>query len=80
MFVDWSQNSRHKTTVAALLAAGPAPPHGVDAGDLGGGRAAAADGEPLGFETADVLDRVEDHGDLFAGTARATPSSDCRGS
>ena len=29
---------------------------------------AAADGEPLSFEAADVLARVEDHGDLFAGT------------
>ena len=31
----------------------------------------AADGEPLGFEAEDVLDRIEDHGDLFAGTLTA---------
>ena len=30
---------------------------------------AAADGEPLSFEAADVLDRVDEHGDLFAPTA-----------
>jgi bifunctional non-homologous end joining protein LigD len=29
---------------------------------------AAADGEPLSFETTDVLDRVADAGDLFADT------------
>ena len=35
VFVDWSQNTRHKTTIARLLAAGPAPPDGVDAGRRG---------------------------------------------
>jgi bifunctional non-homologous end joining protein LigD len=65
VLVDWSQNSRHKTTVCAYsLRARPRPtvstPVTWDEVD------AAAAGEPLTFETEDVLDRVEVHGDLFA--------------
>ena len=38
MFIDWSQNSRHKTTICAYsLRARPAP-DGVDAGHVGRGR------------------------------------------
>ena len=65
VLVDWSQNSRHKTTVAVYsLRARPRPtvstPVAWDEVE------AAAGGEPLAFETGDVLARVAEHGDLFA--------------
>ena len=65
VFVDWSQNSRHKTTVAPYsLRARPHPtvstPVTWDEVEAG------ADGEPLSFEASDVLARIEDQGDLFA--------------
>ena len=68
VFIDWSQNSRHKTTICAYsLRARPRPtvstPVTWDEVD------AAAGGEPLSFEAADVLDRVESMGDLWAPTA-----------
>ena len=67
VFVDWSQNSRHKTTVAVYsLRARPRPtvstPVSWDEVE------AAVDGEPLVFEASDVLDRVATRGDLFADT------------
>ena len=68
VLIDWSQNSRHKTTVAAYsLRARPAPTVStpVDWDEV----EAAADGEPLSFETDDVLARVEERGDLFAEAA-----------
>ena len=37
VFVDWSQNARHKTTIARVLPAGSAAPDGVDPGDVGRG-------------------------------------------
>src|SRR3546814_13487134 len=65
VFIDWGQNSRHKTTVAVYsLRARPRPtvstPVTWDEVD------AAAAGEPLSFESAEVIARVADHGDLFA--------------
>ncbi|MEQ8717575.1 MAG: non-homologous end-joining DNA ligase [Acidimicrobiales bacterium] len=65
VFIDWSQNSRHKTTVAPYsLRAKDRPTvstplrwEEVEAG---------AAGDPLVFEAADVVDRVEALGDLFA--------------
>jgi bifunctional non-homologous end joining protein LigD len=65
VFIDWSQNSRHKTTVAVYsLRARERPtvstPVTWDEID------AAASGAPLSFESAEVLARVERHGDLFA--------------
>ena len=68
VFVDWSQNDRHKTTVCAYsLRATDAP--GVstpvswdelhDAADSG-------DADALVFTPADALTRVEEHGDLYA--------------
>jgi bifunctional non-homologous end joining protein LigD len=70
VFVDWSQNDRHKTTVCAYsLRATPAP--GVstpisweEVEDL----ADADDGDTLTFEPADVIARVADFGDLYAGS------------
>jgi bifunctional non-homologous end joining protein LigD len=67
VLVDWSQNSRHKTTIAVYsLRARPRPtmstPVTWDEVE------AAAGGVALSFETADVLARVDDLGDLFAPT------------
>lgn len=68
VFVDWSQNDAHKTTVAAYsLRARPRPTvstpvswdevsDGLDAGDP----------ELLTFETDEVSERVARHGDLYA--------------
>jgi bifunctional non-homologous end joining protein LigD len=63
IFVDWSQNNPAKTTVAPYsLRARPAPtvstPLTWDEVDGGG---------LLSFTATDVLERVDDHGDLFAG-------------
>jgi bifunctional non-homologous end joining protein LigD len=67
VFVDWSQNSRHKTTIAVYsLRARPRPT--VSTPVTWDEVEAAAGGEPLAFETTDVLDRVADMGDLFAET------------
>jgi bifunctional non-homologous end joining protein LigD len=68
VFVDWSQNSFHKTTVAAYsLRARPTPtvstPVSWDEVEEGAG------GERLGFTAPEVLERVADLGDLFAPTA-----------
>ncbi len=64
VFIDWSQNSRHKTTIAPYsLRARPEPtvstPVTWDEVD------AAAAGEPLTFAAAAVLERIDEHGDLF---------------
>lgn len=66
VFIDWSQNSRHKTTVAVYsLRARPRPtvstPVTWDEVD-----AAAAGEAPLAFESSEVVARVAEHGDLFA--------------
>jgi bifunctional non-homologous end joining protein LigD len=68
VFVDWSQNSFHKTTVAPYsLRARPTPtvstPVSWDEVDEGAG------GELLSFTAPEVLERVADVGDLFAPTA-----------
>ncbi len=64
VFVDWSQNSRHKTTIAPYsLRARPTPtvstPLSWDEVESG------ADGAVMAFEADEVLERVELHGDLF---------------
>ncbi len=67
VFVDWSQNSRHKTTVAVYsLRARPRPT--VSTPVTWEEVEAAADGAPLSFAADDVVARVEDQGDLFAPT------------
>jgi bifunctional non-homologous end joining protein LigD len=68
VFVDWSQNDRHKTTVAPYsLRARSRPqvstPVSWDEVALVAG---GADPASLSFETADVLERVERLGDLYA--------------
>ncbi|HZY75379.1 MAG TPA: non-homologous end-joining DNA ligase [Jatrophihabitantaceae bacterium] len=76
VFVDWSQNNPAKTTVAPYsLRAKDSPtvstPVTWDE---------VAAGKPLSFTSARVLERVDEHGDLFAGTldddlrARLTPA------
>jgi bifunctional non-homologous end joining protein LigD len=63
VFIDWSQNSRHKTTVAAYslrARARPTVSTPVSWDEV------ADDGLDLVFESADALARVEEHGDLFA--------------
>jgi bifunctional non-homologous end joining protein LigD len=67
VFIDWSQNSRHKTTVAVYsLRARPHPT--VSTPVTWDEVADGATGMPLSFEAADVLERVAAHGDLFAPT------------
>jgi bifunctional non-homologous end joining protein LigD len=68
VFIDWSQNSRHKTTVCAYsLRARPHPT--VSTPVTWDEVSDAADGRPLSFEAPEVLDRVAELGDLFAPTA-----------
>ena len=67
VFIDWSQNSRHKTTVAVYsLRARPRPT--VSTPVTWDEVADAADGTPLSFEAPEVLERIEALGDLFAPT------------
>ena len=66
VFIDWSQNSRHKTTVAVYsLRARPEPTASTpvswdEVDECATGRA------ELRFEAGAVLERVADRGDLFA--------------
>ena len=65
VFIDWSQNSRHKTTIAPYSLRAlerPTVSTPIDWDEV----AAGADGETLIFEAADVLERIDDRGDLFA--------------
>ncbi len=67
VFIDWSQNSRHKTTVAVYsLRARPHPTASTPV--TWDEVAAAASGSALSFEATDVLERLERLGDLFAPT------------
>ncbi len=68
VFVDWSQNDRHKTTVAAYsLRAQPRPTVSTPVSwDEVAGVADREDPTALRFETADVLARVDRLGDLYA--------------
>jgi bifunctional non-homologous end joining protein LigD len=68
VFIDWSQNSRHKTTICAYsMRARPRPT--VSTPVTWDEVAAAADGAPLSFEAPEVLERVETMGDLWEPTA-----------
>ncbi len=68
VFIDWSQNSRSKTTVAAYsLRAREAPTVSTPLlWDEVDAALAAGDPDLLRFEAAEVLNRVEQHGDPFA--------------
>lgn len=68
IFIDWSQNSRHKTTIAPYSLRGndrPTVSTPIDWAEVSD----CADGEPLLFDAADVLERLDSFGDLFADTA-----------
>ncbi len=66
IFIDWSQNSRHKTTVAVYsLRARPRPTASTPVTWDEVASAASGDIE-LRFEAHDVLERVDRDGDLFA--------------
>ncbi|MDW3217909.1 MAG: non-homologous end-joining DNA ligase [Acidimicrobiales bacterium] len=67
IFIDWSQNSRHKTTIAPYSMRAKDRPT-VSTPITWDEVADGADGEHLSFEVADVLDRVDEFGDLFADT------------
>jgi bifunctional non-homologous end joining protein LigD len=73
VFVDWSQNDRHKTTVCAYsLRATPTP--GVSTPISWNELEAVADqrdADALRFEPADVLARVASDGDLYAASVAA---------
>ena len=65
VLIDWSQNSRHKTTICAYsLRARPRPTVStpVTWDEVDG----AAGGDDLSFEAGDVIERLDSIGDLFA--------------
>jgi bifunctional non-homologous end joining protein LigD len=69
VFIDWSQNNRHKTTIAAYsLRARPHPTVSTPVTWQEVGACAAGDAS-LVFEADDVIARVESNGDLFADVA-----------
>ena len=64
VLIDWSQNDEHKTTVAVYsLRARERPTVSTP---LLWEEVERGDAEALVFEAADVLERVAEHGDLFA--------------
>jgi bifunctional non-homologous end joining protein LigD len=66
IFVDWSQNARHKTTIGVYsLRARPLPTVSTPV-TWDEVEACAAGATELRFQWRDVLDRVDRHGDLFA--------------
>jgi bifunctional non-homologous end joining protein LigD len=68
VLVDWSQNDQHKTTVAVYsLRARERPTVSTPLEwEEVEGAAEQEDPDGLRFEASDVLERVEEHGDLFA--------------
>ncbi len=68
VFIDWSQNSRHKTTIAPYSLRGKERPT-VSTPISWDEVSECADGEWLSFEAFDVVDRVEEMGDVFAPVA-----------
>ncbi len=68
VFVDWSQNDRHKTTVCAYsLRAHPRPMVSTPVTwDEVAGALENDDEDALVFEAPDVVERVEELGDLYA--------------
>jgi bifunctional non-homologous end joining protein LigD len=68
IFVDWSQNHRSKTTIAVYsLRARERPTASTPVmWDEVEAAADSGDGSTLVFESGDVLERIEQHGDLFA--------------
>ncbi len=71
IFVDWSQNSHHKTTIGVYSLRARAEPT-VSTPVTWDEVASGAEGEPLRFTAPEVLERVSEHGDLFAPVAART--------
>jgi bifunctional non-homologous end joining protein LigD len=71
VFVDWSQNSRHKTTVCVYSLRALAQPTVSTPLMWDEVEAAVESGDPddLVFTAPEVLERVAEHGDLFAPVA-----------
>jgi bifunctional non-homologous end joining protein LigD len=69
VFVDWSQNDRHKTTVAAYsLRARPRPLVSAPlAWDEVAATEQSGEGAALEIDTVGVIDRIDRLGDLYAG-------------
>jgi bifunctional non-homologous end joining protein LigD len=68
VFVDWSQNDQHKTTVAVYSLRAKERPTAstpVEWGEVAGALE-REDPEALSFEAAEVIERIEKCGDLFA--------------
>ena len=74
VLVDWSQNDVHKTTVNVYSVRGLARP--TVSTPVGWEEVRrcrkAGDADLLSFETEQVLDRIDQHGDLFASTLSTT--------
>jgi len=72
VLIDWSQNHPAKTTVAAYSLRAVAQPRASTPVTWDEVAACADAGDPdlLAFGVAEVLDRVERLGDLFAGLVR----------
>jgi bifunctional non-homologous end joining protein LigD len=67
VFIDWSQNDEHKTTVCVYsLRARDRPTVSTP---LSWGEVERGDADALVFEAGELLDRVEEKGDLFAPVA-----------
>ena len=65
VFIDWSQNARHKTTIAPYSLRAEDRPT-VSTPLTWDEVADGADGEPLAFTAPEVIERVGELGDLFA--------------
>lgn len=66
VFIDWSQNDMHKTTVCVYSLRAKERPTVSTPVTWEEVEAAAGGSDPLVFETQDVLARIGEHGDLFA--------------
>ena len=71
VFIDYSQNDEHKTTVAVYSLRARERPTVSTPITWDEVRSCAASGDPdeLVFDAAQVIDRVAEHGDLFAPVA-----------
>jgi bifunctional non-homologous end joining protein LigD len=66
VLVDWSQNDEHKTTVCVYSLRAQERPTVSTPLRWDEVEGIAESGEPLAFTAPEVLDRVAEHGDLFA--------------
>lgn len=78
VFIDWSQNDQHKTTICVYSMRARERPTVSTPVTWDEVAASAASGDPatLVFEASDVVDRVQEAGDLFAllnGTEQSLP-------